>query len=240
MTQQNKFGTLYLLPSLLGGEHTSHVLPALNHEVMARLEHYIVEDLRSARRFLRKAGYSKDFDTIHFGVLNEHTESLHFDTLMTPLLAGHDVGLLSDAGVPCLADPGAEVVKRAQRKGIPVKPLTGPSSVTLALMASGFNGQNFTFHGYLPRKQNEREAKLLSLERDAYKLNQTQIFIETPYRNLQMIESTLKVCRPETLLCVACDITLPEESVITRSVKQWKSAPLPYHKKPAVFLLFHP
>lgn len=240
MKQQKKYGTLYLLPSLLGGEDSTHVLPALNHEIMARLDNFIVEDLRSARRFLRKAGFTKDFDTIHFGILNEHTEASHFDTLMQPLLEGTNVGLLSDAGVPCLADPGAEVVKRAQRKGILVRPLTGPSSITLALMASGFNGQNFTFHGYLPRKQNERETKLLSLERDAYQLNQTQIFIETPYRNLQMIESILKKLRPETLLCVACDITLPEESVITRSVKQWKSAPLPYHKKPAVFLLFHP
>lgn len=233
-------GTLFLLPSLLGDEPSNHVLPDYNHMVMHELNNFIVEDLRTARRFLRKAGYSKDFDLVNFGVLNEHTTDGEYSKLLTPLLEGKDTGLLSDAGVPCLADPGADVVRIAQQKNIRVVPLTGPSSILLALMASGFNGQHFLFHGYLPKKQNEREHFLKSIEQNAYAKDQTQIFIETPYRNLQLIESILSTCREETLLCIACDLSLSSESVLTKTVKQWKKAPLPYQKKPTVFLLFHP
>jgi 16S rRNA (cytidine1402-2'-O)-methyltransferase len=240
ISKQSQTGTLYLLPALLGGENTTDVLPEYNHRIMYDLDHFIVEDLRSARRFLRKAGYTKEFEKVWLGELNEHTLLEDIGALIAPLLKGHDTGLLSEAGVPCLADPGAEVVKAAQQRGIKVVPMTGPSSVILALMASGFNGQHFLFHGYLPRKPKEREDQLAQLERDAYQKNQTQIFIETPYRNLQMIESILKRCKPETMLCIGCDLTLPTESVLTKSISQWARSPLPYHKKPAVFLIFHP
>ncbi len=207
---------------------------------MEKLTHFIAEDRRSARRFLRKAGYKTDFATTWMGELNEHTPAEEYPNLIKPLEEGKDVGLLSEAGVPCLADPGAEIVKIAQQKNIKVVPLIGPSSILLALMASGFNGQNFAFHGYLPRKQKEREAMLKILEKNCYQTHQTQIFIETPYRNLQMLESILKRCHPETLLCVGCDLTLPSESIRTMSIRQWAKEPLPYHKRPAVFLLYHP
>ncbi len=240
MTKKITYGTLFLLPAMLGGENSNDVLPDLNHTIMDGLTHFIVEDLRSARRFLRKAGFKHDFSKIWFGELNEHTQELSFEQLIEPLKQGHDVGLLSEAGVPCLADPGADIVKIAQQKGIKVAPLTGPSSIILALMGSGFNGQNFAFHGYLPRKPKEREEELGKLERNCYQHNQTQIFIETPYRNLQMIESIIKKCKPETLLCIGCNMTLPSESVVTKSISQWAKSNHPYNKKPAVFLLFHP
>ncbi|MCK9168732.1 MAG: SAM-dependent methyltransferase [Bacteroidales bacterium] len=240
MNHKKNTGTLYLIPALLGGENTHDVLPEFNHTVITGLRHFIVEDLRSARRFLRKTGFTHDFSNVHFGEINKHTDPSEYVQRILPLEEGFDMGLISEAGVPCLADPGAEIVKIAQQRNLRVVPLTGPSSIILALIASGFNGQNFCFHGYLPVQPPERERKITELEKNCYAMHQTQIFIETPYRNLAMIDSLLKKCRGETLLCIACNITLEEESIRTMPIAEWKKSALPYHKKPTVFLLFHP
>ena len=203
------------------------------------MDEFIVEELKTARRFLRKIGYKKDFDEVVFHLLNEHTEETEVEGFLDSLKAGKNVGLLSEAGTPCIADPGAEIVRIAQQRNIKVVPLIGPSSIYLALMASGFNGQNFIFHGYLPVDKRERKRKLLELEQNAGKLGQTQIFIETPYRNNQMLQSIIEVCNPEVLLCVATNITGSDESIVSKRVKDWRKTNLNIHKQPTVFLLYH-
>jgi 16S rRNA (cytidine1402-2'-O)-methyltransferase len=230
-------GNLYLIPTPLGEIGFDSALPAHNIQILQRIDTFIVEELRTARRFLRKAGYLKDFETVTFHLLNEHTPDDEASGMLINAMNGHHVGLLSEAGLPCIADPGNIAVRLAHQKGIRVIPLTGPSSIMLALMASGLNGQNFVFHGYLPVKPDERVKALRELEFAATKGNQTQIFIETPYRNLQMLESIVKTCHPSLTLCIAADLTLETEWIRSMPLNEWKRKKPDLHKRPAVFLL---
>ncbi len=230
-------GNLYLIPTPLGETGFDAAIPAYNLQILQQITTFIVEELRTARRFLRKAGYTKDFEEVTFHLLNEHTSESEVGTMLDAAHQGFHVGLLSEAGLPCVADPGHIAVRLAHRKGVRVVPLTGPSSIMLALMASGFNGQNFVFHGYLPVKPDERHRKLHELELFVSKLNQTQIFIETPYRNQAMFESILKTCSPSLMLCMAVDLTLDTEWIRTLPLHEWKKQNPALHKRPAVFLL---
>lgn len=230
-------GNLYLIPTPLGDTGFEAALPAFNLQLLQKIEIFIVEELRTARRFLRKAGYTQDFENVTFYLLNEHTPDNETGTMLEKAGTGQNIGLLSEAGLPCIADPGNIVVRLAHQKGIRVIPLTGPSSIMLALMASGFNGQNFVFHGYLPVKTDERLKVLRELEHAIAKSNQTQIFIETPYRNLAMLESIVKTCHPSLSLCIAVDLTLTTEWIRSMPISEWKKQKPDLHKRPAVFLL---
>lgn len=230
-------GKLYLIPSLLGQAATDRSLPAFNLQIIMRLNEFIVEEERTARRFLRSIGYTRSFDEVTLHLLNEHTKDDDTSAYLQSAKDGNDVGLLSEAGVPCIADPGASIVRLAHLAGIAVVPLVGPSSLLLALMASGMNGQHFNFHGYLPAKTDERVRKLKMIEKDAYAHHATQLFIETPYRNMSLLESILQHCIPATLLCIACDITLETEFIATRTVAEWKKNVPSLGKRPAVFLI---
>ncbi|MGP8214763.1 MAG: SAM-dependent methyltransferase [Bacteroidia bacterium] len=229
-------GTLYLIPSLLGDSMVERSIPVFNMEVIQSLDEFIVEDIRSARRFLIKMK-SKPIDSLTFHLLNEHTSPDKFRLCLDGLLKGRNAGLLSDAGCPGIADPGAEVVRLAHKHTIKVVPLIGPSSILLALISSGLNGQCFSFHGYLPKRQPERGNKIRQLEALVYKENQTQIFIETPYRNDALFQDILNTCRPETLLCLALDITLPAEYIHTMTVREWRAEKRNFNDHPAVFLI---
>jgi 16S rRNA (cytidine1402-2'-O)-methyltransferase len=233
-----KKGTLFLIPVPLTEGKTSAFLPAGNFEVILSLRVFIVEDIRSARRFLRAAGYTGDFGDVIFHILNEHTPPEEVSDMLNDLANGANTGLLSEAGVPCVADPGNLVVAAAHRLDIKVVPLTGPSSLLLALMASGFNGQQFAFHGYLPVKSPGRLNKIKEIEAEAYRRDQTQIFIETPYRNRQLLQSLIQTCKHQTLLCVACNLGSHDELIISKPILWWKSNQPDIHKKPAVFLLY--
>lgn len=229
---------LYLLPVTLGDTPIDRVLPDYNLEIMQGIKHYIVEDVRSARRFLKRALPDIDIDSLTFYPLNKHTRPEELSTYLHPLSGGMPMGVLSEAGCPAIADPGADVVAIAQRKRLKVVPLIGPSSIVLSLMASGFNGQSFSFHGYLPIESAERAKKLRALEQLIYSENQTQVFIETPYRNHRMIEDVLHNCRPLTKLCIAANITCDDEFIQTRTVKDWKGQVPDLSKKPCIFLLY--
>jgi 16S rRNA (cytidine1402-2'-O)-methyltransferase len=232
-------GKLFLLPSSLGDtSEISDVIPELTQKIIKSLEIFIVEELKTARRFLKKVDKSINIDALEFLIFNEHSLKENISQYMEPLLKGKNVGLLSEAGLPCIADPGAEIVAEAHRQRIEVVPLTGPSSLLLALIASGFNGQHFTFHGYLPVDKNLRAKKVRQLELFAQQQKQTQLFIETPYRNHQMIQTILENCGDETLLCVAADLTLPSQKIISLPVKMWKKISFDLQKHPAVFLLY--
>ncbi len=231
-------GTLFLIPSTLGEASSFGSLPQDIPIIAGKLDHFVVEDVRTARRFLKKILPGISIDSLTFYVLNEHTLPGEIYSLLAPLLEGHDVGLLSEAGLPCVADPGALLVSHAHENGIKVVPVSGPSSIFLALMASGFNGQNFAFHGYLPIDKRERIKKIRELESAAYKQDQTQIFIETPYRNQQLLEALLETCQPQTRICIAYDLTLPGETITTSTTKWLNSNKPDIRKKPAVFLLY--
>ncbi|MBI3480866.1 MAG: SAM-dependent methyltransferase [Nitrosomonadales bacterium] len=231
-------GMLYLIPCTLGDTPAEQVLPQHVIAVARKLTHFVVEQPKTARQFLSALKPEQAIQSLHFASLNEHTAANELSELLSPLLAGHDVGIISEAGCPGIADPGAELVNLAHRKGIRVVPLVGPSSILLALMASGLNGQRFAFHGYLPIAEADRGKALAKLEAESIKLGQTQLFIETPYRNEKMFNALLAHCRPQTLLCVATDITLPGENILTRTIAQWKSLPKPpLDKRPSIFLL---
>jgi 16S rRNA (cytidine1402-2'-O)-methyltransferase len=230
-------GTLYLLPTTLGESDLHHVLPDFNFSMMNQLTHFIVEDIRSARRFLKKVNPAINIDTLTFLTLNEQTTDMELPALLQPLKDGHDVGVLSEAGCPAVADPGAAIVQLAQAAGIRVVPLVGPSSLLMALMASGFNGQNFAFVGYLPIASSERAKALKLLEKKAITENQTQIFIETPYRNHKLMEEMIETLLPTTNLCVAVDISLPSEWIRTHNIATWKKQIPDIQKKPTVFLI---
>ena len=233
-----KPGTLYLIPCTLGDTPADQVLPQHVISVARKLQHFVVEQPKTARQFLSALKPEQPIQALHFATLNEHTAANELPELLAPLLAGHDVGIISEAGCPGIADPGANLVNLAHRNGICVVPLVGPSSILLALMASGLNGQCFAFHGYLPIAEAERNKMISKLEAESSRLKQTQLFIETPYRNERMLSALLAQCRPETLLCVATDITLPSEQIHTRSIAQWKSQPMPQlNKRPSLFLL---
>ena len=233
-------GKLYLIPNTLGDSPLSKILPQGNLDTIMTIKNFIVEDLKNARRFLSKAGWRGKIESLNFFVLNEHSRIKEIQNYLQTAEKGVNIGLLSDAGSPCVADPGADIVAMAHNKGIQVIPLVGPSSILLSLMASGFNGQNFTFLGYLPRDRGPREKTIKELEKKAYKLNQTQMFIEAPYRNNHMLESLLKACSPTTRVCVARDITLDEEIIISQTVAEWrKQKNLPeLHKRNTIFLLY--
>jgi 16S rRNA (cytidine1402-2'-O)-methyltransferase len=215
------------------------VVPEANRRVIDSLDYFIVENVRSARRFLSKAHIARKIDELEFVELNEHTVAGQaIEAMVKPLLAGRSAGVISEAGVPGVADPGALVVEACHRKGIRVVPLVGPSSILLAMMASGLNGQSFAFNGYLPVKPPERSKAIKALERRAHVEHQSQIFIEAPYRNVKLMEQMLQVCAAETMLTVACDITSPEELIVTRSVAQWRKSGVPdIAKRPTIFII---
>lgn len=230
---------LYLLPVTLGDTAIDKVLPAYNAGIIREIKHFIVEDVRSARRFLKKVDREIDIDTLSFYPLNKHTLPEDISGYLNPLAEGHSMGVISEAGCPAVADPGADVVAIAQRRNLKVVPLVGPSSIILSVMASGFNGQSFAFHGYLPIEPNERSKRLKELEGRIYSEHQTQLFIETPYRNHKMLDDILKACRPQTKLCIAANITCEGEYIKTRTVKEWKGTALPdLSKIPCIFLLY--
>ena len=226
-------GTLYLIPVPLGPTAPQDSLPANVLATVRPLTYFVVEQAKTARAFLKAAGTDTPLQE-----LNEHTKAEALDRLLAPLRSGHDVGLLSEAGCPAVADPGANLVALAQQENIRVVPLIGPSSLLLALMASGLNGQRFAFLGYLPAKEAERTKALRDLESDSRKHKQTQLFIETPYRNKAMFDGILQTCSPTTRLTVATDLTLPSESVVTLTIAQWKKkTPPEIERRPTVFLL---
>lgn len=230
---------LYLLPVTLGDTAIDKVLPAYNAGIIREIKHFIVEDVRSARRFLKKVDREIDIDTLSFYPLNKHTSPEDISGYLNPLAEGHSMGVISEAGCPAVADPGADVVAIAQRRNLKVVPLVGPSSIILSVMASGFNGQSFAFHGYLPIEPNERSKRLKELEGRIYSEHQTQLFIETPYRNHKMLDDILKACRLQTKLCIAANITCEGEYIKTRTVKEWKGTAFPdLSKIPCIFLLY--
>ncbi len=230
-------GKLYLIPAALGESDADKVFPLHNLKVMALIKHFVVEDERTARRFLKKLNPATDISSLTFYLLDEHTRTQEILNYLDAASTGENIGLLSEAGMPCIADPGAAVVRMAHEMGIAVVPLIGPSSIFLALAASGFNGQQFCFHGYLPIDKLPRIKRIKDLEQYANTRGQTQIFIETPYRNNAMMEAILQSCRPDTMLCVACDVSLETESIHTHSISTWKTKKTDFHKRPAIFLL---
>lgn len=234
-------GKIFLIPTPLGPSADRNlVLPAANREIINRIDYFVVENVRTARRFLAKCQLDKTIDELTFAELNEHTPVEEVEALLAPLLReGRDIGVMSEAGLPCVADPGALLVAAAHRKGIEVCPLSGPSSITLALMASGANGQSFAFNGYLPVKPAERAQAIRRFERRALAERQTQIFIETPYRNRKLFDEIIAVCAPKTMLCVACDLMEPNQYIRTLTVEAWKKQGAPaIDKRPAIFILF--
>ncbi|MEI7498808.1 MAG: SAM-dependent methyltransferase [Bacteroidota bacterium] len=232
-------GRLYLIPTLIADGNVDSVIPEGNLSIIRRLDHFIVEEVRTARRFLIKAGTLRNINEITFLIFNEHSKEIILDSYLACTQDGHDIGLLSEAGAPCIADPGSMIVKEAHEMGIRIVPLSGPSSIMLALMASGFNGQNFSFLGYLPADKESRVKKIKELERTIQEKDQTQIFIETPYRNLQLFDSLISVCREGTLLCIATGISGADEQIESKSIGAWKKSRPDINKRPSIFLLFH-
>ena len=230
-------GTLYLIPTTLGESALGAVVPSEVQQRARTLEHFVAENPKTARAYLKQVGTMKPLQELHIATLNEHTPDEAIAALAAPLLAGLDVGVMSEAGCPGIADPGAKLVLYAHRHAIRVVPLVGPSSILLALMASGLNGQNFVFHGYLPVAEFEREKALRELEKQSRRLTQTQIFIETPYRNQKLLSSILAACARDTLLCVAADVTLPREDIRTMTLAAWRKHPPQLDRRPALFLL---
>ncbi|MBB4035053.1 16S rRNA (cytidine1402-2'-O)-methyltransferase [Dysgonomonas hofstadii] len=230
--------SLYLIPVTLGETGIEQVLPPYNKEIILQTKYFIVENIRSARRFLKKVDNSIDIDELTFYELNKHTNPEQIENYLTPITKGFNVGIISEAGCPAIADPGSDIVAIAQQKNIKVVPLVGPSSILLSLMASGFNGQSFAFQGYLPVEASERIKKLKQLETNIYRDHQTQIFIETPYRNLKLVEDILKHCNPNTKLCIAMNITCDNEYIRTMTVKQWNKQLPDMNKQLCIFLLY--
>ena len=216
----------------------SDVLPARNIELIRSVRYFVVEELRTARRFLKACDKSIVIDSLNFEVLNEHTPHEAVEAMLAPVFEGNDIGIISEAGCPAIADPGADLVAVAQRKGIEVAPLVGPSSILLSLMGSGFNGQSFAFLGYLPYDATKRAAALKQMERDIRARRQTQIFIETPYRNNKLVAELAKNMPQDMLLCVAADITGASQSIRTMPLRKWRTAEYNYDKRPTIFLLY--
>lgn len=230
--------SLYLIPVTLGDTEHRRVLPDYNRDVILGIRHFIVENVRTARRFLKKVEPSIVIDYLTFYELNKHTSPEQVAGYLNPLAQGESVGVISEAGCPAVADPGADVVAIAQRKHYRVVPLVGPSSIILSVMASGFNGQSFAFHGYLPIEAAERTSTIKKLEGRIYAENQTQLFIETPYRNRKLAEELIRTCRPSTKLCIASNITCADECIQTRPVKEWAGKLPDFDKKPTIFLIY--
>ncbi|HDP76217.1 MAG TPA: SAM-dependent methyltransferase [Bacteroidales bacterium] len=231
-------GKLYLIPTPIGSNEPDYVLPQRVIQITRRLNYFVVEELRTARRYLSRIKVEKPIDELTFFLLNEHSQPEGVEGMLMPLLQGYDVGLMSEAGVPAVADPGAILVAAAHRKGIPVIPLVGPSSILLTLMASGLNGQNFAFVGYLPVKPVERRKRIRLLEQRSHTEEQTQLFIEAPYRNIQLLKDLIGVCNEQTAITIATEVTSTDELIITKTVREWKKNPLPdINKKNTVFAL---
>ncbi|WP_282136121.1 SAM-dependent methyltransferase [Seonamhaeicola maritimus] len=230
-------GNLYLIPCTLGDNEPLEVLPITIKETIDHLNIFIVENEKTARRFIKKIAPSKSQPSLKLFVLNKHTEDTDFPDFLNPCLHGKHVGVISEAGCPGIADPGADIVKIAHDKNIKVVPLVGPSSILLALMASGMNGQSFAFNGYLPIDKGDRKQELRRLERASFENNQSQVFIETPYRNNKMLEDITSVLANDTQICVACDITLSTEFIKTKTAIQWKKNMVDLHKRPTIFII---
>ncbi len=228
---------LYLVPNVLSEGDWQNVLPAQIFTVITATKYFIVENTRTARRFLKLVNREINIDTLTFFELNKYTSATDLPTFLKPAEQGFNMAVISEAGCPGVADPGADVVKIAHQKGITVVPLVGPSSILLALMASGMNGQNFAFNGYLPVKPDERSREILALEKKVKTEQQTQIFIETPYRNNQLAADLVKTCSPSTLLCIAANITGENEMIVTKPIQQWKNSLPDLHKQPVIFLI---
>jgi len=231
-------GKLYLIPIPLGNCSTEAVIPSHVKHIISDLEYFIVENIRTVRRYIRAVDAQKNIDEINFFTLNKHTKPKEMETFLAPALKGQSIGIISEAGLPAIADPGASIVSLAHKQQIEVIPLVGPSSIFLALMASGFNGQRFTFHGYLPIKPNERTQTLKQIEKESQKNNTSEIFMETPYRNNKLLADMLNVCHRKTQLCIATNITLENEFIQTKTIEKWKQEEINLHKKPTVFLLY--
>lgn len=232
---------LYLIPVTLGATPFHQVIPAYNLDVVRQIRHFIVEEERTARRFLKMADKSIDIDQLTFYPMGKHADPKQFRDYLRPLCNGEAMGIISEAGCPAIADPGADVVAIAQSLNLRVIPLVGPSSILLGLMASGFNGQSFAFHGYLPINDGQRSAMLKKLEARCSAEDQTQIFIETPFRNQQLFEDLLRICHPQTRLCVAAGITCEDEYIHTHTIQEWKKTTLPdLRKTPTIFLIYRP
>ena len=230
---------LYLIPVTLGDSPLQQVLPAHNKEVILGIKHFIVEEVRTARRFLKQVDRSINIDELTFCPMGKHADAALFSKYLEPLRKGESIGVISEAGCPAVADPGADVVAIAQREGLKVVPLVGPSSILLAVMGSGFNGQSFAFHGYLPINPAERAKRIKQLESRSAAEHQTQLFIETPYRNHKMIADLLATCNPRTRLCVASGLTTEQEFLRSKTIKEWKQTPPPdLNKIPTIFAIY--
>lgn len=233
----NPKGRLYLIPTRLGDDVPLEVLPISIKKVLEQVNHYIVENEKPARRFIKKVSPSKSQRSLIIHSVNKYTDPSEIPAYLEPCLNGEAIGLMSDAGCPGVADPGAEVIRIAHEKGIKVTPLVGPSSILLAMMSSGMNGQNFTFNGYLPIDKNERKQTIKLLEKISLEKNQAQIFIETPYRNDKMFSDLVSILNPSTRLCVAADITLTTEYIVTKTVEEWSKIQPELHKRPTIFIM---
>jgi len=230
---------LYLLPVTLGDTEIDNVLPSYNREIIRQIKFFIVENVRSARRFLKKADRDINIDELTFYLMDKHTDAAKMASYLKPLEEGSAMGVISEAGCPAVADPGADVVAVAQRKNLRVIPMVGPSSIIMSVMGSGFNGQSFAFNGYLPIEPAERTKRIKQLETRAYTEDQTQLFIETPYRNHKMLEELLRTCKPSTRLCIASGITCAEEYIHTHTIAEWKKIKLhDLSKIPTIFLIY--
>lgn len=234
---QNKKGSLYLIPSLLGESQPLTVLPLSVKAAIEKIDYYIVEHEKDARRFIKSIASHKKQSKLHFEQINKFTKEEEIPHMLNPCLRGLDMGVISDAGCPGIADPGARIIHLAHQQGIEVKPLVGPSSILLGMMSSGLNGQNFAFNGYLPIDNRERREALKQLEKLSKANDQTQLFIETPYRNNQMLESILSALHPMTQLCIACDLTLETQFIKTTSVSEWAKIKVDLQKRPTIFII---
>ena len=237
MTTNTSLGKLYLIPTIMGESDPMDVLPQTVKRTIELIDHYIVENEKTARKSIKGVLPEKKQSELVLFALNKHTDSREHLSFIQPLLAGKNMGLMSEAGCPGVADPGAVIVKLAHEKGIQVIPLVGPSSILLAMMASGMNGQSFTFNGYLPIDKGEKKSALKNLEKLSFDKNQSQIFIETPYRNNKLLEDILQALQPTTHLCIATDITLPTEYIKTLRVADWKKTKVDLHNRPTIFII---
>ena len=230
---------MYLLPVTLGDTEIDNVLPSYNREIIRQIKFFIVENVRSARRFLKKVDRDINIDELTFYLMDKHTDAAKMASYLKPLEEGNAMGVISEAGCPAVADPGADVVAVAQRKNLRVIPMVGPSSIIMSVMGSGFNGHSFAFNGYLPIEPAERTKRIKQLETRAYTEDQTQLFIETPYRNHKMLEELLRTCKPSTRLCIASGITCAEEYIHTHTIAEWKKIKLhDLSKIPTIFLIY--
>lgn len=234
---ENSFGKLYLIPTDLGENPVWEVLPMSVNKVIDHINHFIVENEKTARRFIKKTNPEKSQPALNLEVLNKFTTASEKTTFLDACKMGHSVGLLSEAGCPAVADPGSDIVNLAHQNNIQVVPLVGPSSIIMALMGSGMNGQSFAFNGYLPIDKHERKTELKRLEKLSFDQNQSQLFIETPYRNNKMLEDLCATLHPQTRVCVACDLTLPSEYIKTFNINTWKQTKVDLHKRPAIFII---